>query len=59
MEETKGISNKISYKWLALLAVAINGFMVILDMSIVNISFPRLTRVFETEPTVVLWVTVA
>lgn len=29
-----------------------------LDVSIVNISFPRLTKVFETEPSVVLWVTV-
>ena len=29
-----------------------------LDFSIVNISFPRLTKVFETELSVVLWVTV-
>ena len=30
-----------------------------LDASIVNISFPRLTQVFNTEPSVVLWVSVA
>jgi EmrB/QacA subfamily drug resistance transporter len=30
-----------------------------LDASIVNISFPRLTQVFDTEPSVVLWVSVA
>ena len=55
MERTKGIP----YKWLALLTVAIGTFMGTLDASIVNISFPRLTEVFETEPAVVLWVTVA
>lgn len=30
-----------------------------LDASIVNIAFPRLTKVFETDPSVVLWVSVA
>ncbi len=54
MEKTKGIT----YKWLALLTVSIGTFMATLDLSIVNISFPRLTNVFETEPSVVLWVTV-
>lgn len=54
MEKTKGIT----YKWLALLTVSIGTFMATLDASIVNISFPRLTNVFETEPSVVLWVTV-
>ncbi len=43
---------------MTLLTVAINGFIIILDISIVNISFPRLTRVFETEPSIVLWVSV-
>jgi len=55
MKETKGIP----YKWLALLTVSIGTFMGTLDASIVNISFPRLTQVFETEPSVVLWVSVA
>jgi EmrB/QacA subfamily drug resistance transporter len=45
-------------KWLTLLTVAINGFLIILDISIVNISFPTLTRVFNTEPSIVLWVSV-
>ena len=47
------------YKWLALLTVAIGTFMATLDSSIVNISLPRLSEVFDTEPSVVLWVTVA
>ena len=55
MERAKGIP----YKWLALLTVAIGTFMGTLDASIVNISFPRLTQVFETEPSVVMWVSVA
>ncbi len=54
MEKTKGIA----YKWLALLTVSIGTFMTTLDVSIVNISLPRLTNVFETEPSVILWVTV-
>lgn len=33
--------------------------MATLDASIVNIAFPRLTKVFETDPSVVLWVSVA
>ena len=48
-----------SYKWLALLTVSIGTFMATLDASIVNISLPRLSEVFDTEPSVVLWVTVA
>lgn len=55
MERTKGIP----YKWLALLTVSIGTFMGTLDASIVNISFPRLTQVFDTEPSIVLWVSVA
>jgi EmrB/QacA subfamily drug resistance transporter len=58
IQENKGISNKISYKWLALLTVAIGSFMGGLGSSLVNISFPRLTRIFEIEPSVVLWVNV-
>ena len=54
MEETKG-----TYKWLALLTLSIGTFMSTLDASIVNISLPELTEVFDTEPSVVLWVTVA
>lgn len=52
-------SNGLSYKWLTLFTVAIGTFMGTLDASIVNISFLRLTRVFDTEPSVVLWVSVA
>jgi EmrB/QacA subfamily drug resistance transporter len=55
MEETKGIS----YKWLALVTVAIGSFMSSLDMTSCNVAFPRLTADFETEASVVLWVAVA
>ncbi|MEE8353922.1 MAG: MFS transporter [Dehalococcoidales bacterium] len=48
-----------NYKWLALLTVSIGTFMGTLDASIVIISLPRLTEVFDTEPSVVLWVTIA
>ena len=48
-----------SNKWLVLFIVAMNGFLIILDFSIVNISFPVLTSVFETDISLVLWVTVA
>ena len=48
-----------NYKWLALLTVSIGTFMGTLDASIVLIALPRLTDVFNTEPSVVLWVTIA
>jgi EmrB/QacA subfamily drug resistance transporter len=46
------------YKWLALFTVSISAFLSSLDISIVNISFPILTKTFAVEPSVVLWVTV-
>jgi len=49
----------IPYKWQALLTVSIGTFMATLDSSIVNISFPRLVQVFDTKPSIVLWVSVA
>jgi len=49
----------LAYKWKALITVAIGTYMSTLDASIVNISFPRLTNVFHTDPSVVLWVSVA
>jgi len=48
----------VPYKWLVLLTVSIGMFMATLDASIVNITYPRLTKIFETEPSVVLWVSV-
>jgi EmrB/QacA subfamily drug resistance transporter len=55
MEETKGVS----HKWSALVTVSIGSFMASMDNVICSISFPRLTAVFQTEPSVVMWVTVA
>ncbi|MFC1533678.1 MFS transporter [Thermodesulfobacteriota bacterium] len=48
----------IGNKWLTLITVAVNGLLIILDVSIVNISFPTLTKTFKTEPSIVLWVAV-
>ena len=55
-EEAHDTNLKKNNKWMTLITVAINGFIIILDISIVNISFPELTRVFETQPSIVLWV---
>lgn len=46
-------------KWKILLTVAAGTLMATLDASITNIAFPTLTRVFNTEVTVVMWVTLA
>lgn len=47
-----------SHKWLVLLTVSIGSFIATLDASMVNIAFPTLVHTFETELSVVLWVTV-
>ena len=47
------------YKWLVLITVSIGGFISALDISIVNVSFPRLAEAFNTDASVVLWVSVA
>lgn len=54
MAEKKGIP----YKWLALITVSIGTYMGTLDASIVNISLPRLAKVFQTDASTVLWVSV-
>ncbi len=46
------------YKWLVLFITSISAFNSTLDTSIVNISLPRLTVVFDTGPSVVMWVIV-
>ncbi|MFC1874107.1 MFS transporter [Chloroflexota bacterium] len=46
------------YKWLVLFITSISAFNSTLDVSIVNISLPRLTVVFNTEPSVVMWIPV-
>lgn len=45
-----------SYKWKVLLTVAVVMLMATIDASITNIAFPTLTRVFHTELTTVMWV---
>lgn len=49
----------IQDKWKVLITVAVTTMMATMDASITNIAFPVLTRVFETEVSVVMWVTVA
>ncbi|MBW1709545.1 MAG: MFS transporter [Deltaproteobacteria bacterium] len=50
---------KTWYKWKALATVALGTFMGTMDVSIVNISFPILTRELNTDLTTVMWVTLA
>ena len=38
-----------AYKWKALATVAMGTIMATMDMSIVNLSFPTLTRVFGAD----------
>ena len=49
----------ISYKWKALITVAMGTMMATMDASITTIAFPELTRVFHTDLATVMWVTVA
>ena len=48
-----------TYKWLVLVTVAIANFSAALDTSIVIISFPRLTDVFNTNASIVVWLVIA
>jgi EmrB/QacA subfamily drug resistance transporter len=48
-----------SYKWKALITVAMGTMMATVDASITNIAFPILTETFHTGLTTVMWVTVA
>jgi len=47
-----------SYKWWVLIAVSIANFSSSLDMSIVTISFPRLSEVLNTSPSTVVWLVI-
>ena len=49
----------IQDKWKVLITVAVTTLTVTLDASITNIAFPVLARVFDTDVSVVMWVTVA
>jgi len=48
-----------TYKWKALVTVAMGTMMATVDASITNIAFPILTETFHAELTTVMWVTVA
>ena len=48
-----------TYKWLTLGTVGIGVLASTLDGSIVNLAYPALTEAFNTDPSTVLWVTVA
>ncbi|MDQ1333340.1 MAG: family efflux transporter permease subunit [Thermodesulfobacteriota bacterium] len=51
--------NTPSYKWRALITVAMGTMMATMDASITTIALPVLTKVFETDLAVIMWVTVA
>ncbi len=46
-------------KWKVLITVAVTTMMATMDASITNIAFPVLTRVFNADVSVVMWVSVA
>jgi EmrB/QacA subfamily drug resistance transporter len=48
-----------TYKWKALVTVAMGTMMATVDASITNIAFPILTETFHAELTTVMWVAVA
>jgi len=48
-----------SYKWWVLIAISIANFSAALDMSIIIVSFPRLTEVFNTDASVVVWLAIS
>ena len=47
------------YKWLTMVTVGMGVLASTLDGSILNLAYPVLTDAFNTEPSTVLWVTVA
>ncbi|MBN1106325.1 MAG: MFS transporter [Deltaproteobacteria bacterium] len=49
----------IPYRWKALITVAVGTLMATMDASITNIAFPVFTRVFRTDLTTVIWITLA
>ena len=52
-------SESNSYKWWVLIAISIANFSAALDMSIITVSFPRLTEVFNTDASVVVWLAIS
>jgi len=52
-------SERLAYKWKALITVGLGAFMSSMDISVTNIAFPTLTEVFQTELTTVMWVGLA
>ena len=48
-----------AYKWKALATVAMGTIMATMDVSIVNLSFPTLTRVFGADLDTVMWTSLA
>lgn len=49
----------LEYKWLALLTVSVATFTNTLDVSIINISLPRLSETFGVSASTVFWVALA
>jgi EmrB/QacA subfamily drug resistance transporter len=49
-------TERIPYKWKALVTVSLSILMVTMDFSITNISFPILSKIFNADLTTVMWV---
>ncbi len=47
----------MAYKWRALIAVCFGSYMATMDMSIVNVALPTLSKQFDKSPDIVVWAT--
>ncbi|MFC2057100.1 hypothetical protein ACFLTO_06010 [Chloroflexota bacterium] len=47
------------HKWLVLFTICINSIIGTTDMSMINISMPKLTATFEVEISTVIWILLA
>lgn len=57
--ELQTTNERLAYKWKALAIVMLSTFLGTIDVSIVNISFPILTKELKADLTIVVWVTLA
>ena len=58
--QTKSLPEDLSlYKWKVLFTVSLGTIMCAMDFSIAYIAFPTLTKVFNSEITIVMWVSLA
>ena len=59
MAKTKAVENKQTNHWLVLILVALAQFMVILDVSIVNVALPAIQKAFTMSGASLQWIVTA